>query len=349
MAWVKTETVSQSPTATGVKAIAESWAVNDRDGNAVMTLAKDGMGVTSLTFSGTINPADNGTTSGAVANVTVAETAGVVRKTVFTLANAVVPMADDPGVGGYGGSQLYSFPQGAIHILGATTNLALTISSTQVETATVTAAAGCTGDGDLIVTITGAGLTGSPLNVTVALTTALNTAALVAGAIRTALAANTAIAGRYTVGGSSATVTLSRAQTAGPDATLNIDINADDAGTTATGITNAATSTNTTTGIAAAWDGDFSLGSAVVTNNGGGLAGDEADILPSTATPQAVAGVTTATGRNTAAAYIDGTTSPVDVFLNFLIDDADQDIDTETASIIATGTVTIVWVNLGDY
>ena len=50
----------------------------------------------------------------------------------------------------------------------------------QVETATVVAAAGATSDGDLVVTVTAAGLVGSPLAVNVALTTADDTAAKVA-------------------------------------------------------------------------------------------------------------------------------------------------------------------------
>ncbi|MBK8150811.1 MAG: hypothetical protein IPK58_22070 [Acidobacteria bacterium] len=37
MSWTKTETVTQSPDAQGDKVIAESWAINDRDGNAVLT------------------------------------------------------------------------------------------------------------------------------------------------------------------------------------------------------------------------------------------------------------------------------------------------------------------------
>ncbi len=55
MSWTKTETVTQSPDAQGDKVIAESWAINDRDGNAVLTVAKDGTGVKSMTFAGSIN------------------------------------------------------------------------------------------------------------------------------------------------------------------------------------------------------------------------------------------------------------------------------------------------------
>ena len=64
----------------------------------------------------------------------------------------------------------------------------------QVETNTITAAAGCTSNGNMTLVVTAAGMTGSPKNVVVALTTASNTAALVATAARTALTADTAVA-----------------------------------------------------------------------------------------------------------------------------------------------------------
>ena len=347
MSWTKTETVTQSPDAQGDKVIAESWAINDRDGNAVLTVAQDGTGVKSMTFAGTINASENGTVVGT--GVSGAESIGAVRKTVLTLDDVAVAMTDEAGVVAFGGAQIYTFPAGVINVLGATANLAVTQSSTQVETATVIAAAGCTGNGDLIVTVTaGSGLPGSPIDVTVPLTTAANSATLVAAEIRAALNANTVIAARYTIGGSGAAVTLTKTHTDGPDSSWNIDINADDAGTTATGITNAATSSNTTTGIAAAWDGDFGIGTVTAGNNNA-LATTEQNILPTTSTPQATAGVTTAKGQNAAAAYLDGTTTPIDMFLNFLIDDADQDIDATSASLIVNGTVTVTWLNLGDY
>jgi hypothetical protein len=39
----------------------------------------------------------------------------------------------------------------------------------------------------------------------------------------------------------------------------------------------------------------------------------------------------------------------VDVFLNILVDDADHDITGTAANIEATGTITLYWINLGDY
>lgn len=127
----------------------------------------------------------------------------------------------------------------------------------QVETTAIVAAAGITGNGDLVITVTGADITGSPVDVTV---TGLNTvdhttATLIATAVRTALDAETAISDAYTVGGTGANITLTQIIKNGNDGTLNIDINADDAGSTSTGVTNDATSDNTTAGVAAGTEG----------------------------------------------------------------------------------------------
>ena len=46
--------------------------------------------------------------------------------------------------------------------------------------------------------------------------------------------------------------------------------------------------------------------------------------------------------------YLDGTSTAVDVYLNALVDAADIDDDT-TTNLLVSGTVTLVWVNLGDY
>lgn len=154
-----------------------------------------------------------------------------VSKTVFTLTNGVVTMADAAGVVGYGGRKFGELPQGNISILGATANLAVT---------------------------------------------------------------------------------------------------------------------KTSAGINADWDGDFAVGTVTAAADAT-LTGTEANIIASTATPQAVAGATTAKGRSTAAVVLDGTTTPVSLFLNFLVDDADQDMTTTPCNLILNGTVTVSWINLGDY
>ena len=113
----------------------------------------------------------------------------------------------------------------------------------QVETATVVAAAGATSNGNLAVTVTGARITGSPVAVSVPLTTAENTAALVAAAIRDRLNANAAIAAKYTAGGTGADVTLTEIDPQNNDSTLNI------AWAAGLGVSALVSSTNTTAGV----------------------------------------------------------------------------------------------------
>jgi hypothetical protein len=119
----------------------------------------------------------------------------------------------------------------------------------QVETATVIAAAGATSSGNCIVTVTGSTLTGSPLAVTIPLTTSANTAILVASALASGLNANAAIAAKYSVASSGADIVLTvKADANGNflanDGTLNIAI------PSGLGITAASTSTDTTAGVA---------------------------------------------------------------------------------------------------
>ena len=118
----------------------------------------------------------------------------------------------------------------------------------QVETATVVAAAGATSSGNCIVTVTGSTLTGSPLAVTIPLTTSANTATLVASALASGLNANAAIAAKYSVTSSGADIVLTvKADANGNylanDGTLNIAI------PSGLGITAAPTSADTTAGV----------------------------------------------------------------------------------------------------
>ena len=145
---------------------------------------------------------------------------------------------------------------------------AWTAGTAQVDTATIVAAGGCTENGNMTLVVTAAGMTGSPKNVVVALTTtAHTTAALLAAAARTALAADTALAALFTIGGTGADITLTRKPTStftiptgtlslypADDATLNLAI------PSGLGVTAAPTSADTTPGVASAgayWiDGD---------------------------------------------------------------------------------------------
>jgi len=106
--------------------------------------------------------------------------------------------------------------------------------------------------------------------------------------------------------------------------------------------------TKSSAGVNADWDGDFGLGTVTASNNNT-LSSTEQDILPTTATPQAVAGVTTANGQNTAVAFLDGTATAKDCFLNVLVDDTDHNVAGTACNLIFNGTITLHWVNMGDY
>lgn len=177
--------------------------------------------------------AGNGAAAGTGVSASERVAGGVVHQTVLTLTNTPIPLTDNAGVVAYGGLKVYDFPQGAILMLGATANLALTKSAAGVN---------------------------------------------------------------------------------------------DD------------------------WDGDFGIGTVTASNNNS-LSSTEQNILPTTATPQAAAGATTAKGQSTATenAVIDGTATAVDAFLNFLVDDTDHNVGATPTNLIANGTITLTWINLGDY
>lgn len=109
--------------------------------------------------------------------------------------------------------------------------------------------------------------------------------------------------------------------------------------------------TKSSAGVNADWDGDFGIGTVTAGNNNA-LATTEQNILPTTATPQAVAGVTTANGQSTiteAGLVIDGTATAADAYLNFLVDDADHNVGGTACNLLVTGTVKITYILLGDY
>jgi len=126
-----------------------------------------------------------------------------------------------------------------------TVNLATSAGTAQVETAT--AAGTITLSGDATVVVTGAGITGSPVTLSVAVLDT-DTAATWAGKVRTALLANGPITALYTVGGSTTAISLTEIVPNGNDGTLNISLG----NGTCTGITTAATSANATAGVAPA-------------------------------------------------------------------------------------------------
>lgn len=116
----------------------------------------------------------------------------------------------------------------------------------QVETAT--AAGTVTAAGNAAVTVTAAGMTGSPK--TIAVPVALNdNAAAIATKIRAALAADTAVAALFTVSGETDNVILTKKVPAANDSTLNIAIDDGTGEGASEGVTTAASSANTTAGV----------------------------------------------------------------------------------------------------
>lgn len=139
----------------------------------------------------------------------------------------------------------------------ASTADAWTAGTAQVETATAVGTASASGD--ITVTVSSSGMAGSPLAITVPITSG-DTATQWAAKVRTALAATVQVAGRFTIGGSTTAIALTRKPLntfvaggesvpfyAGNDAGLNIAISAG-----STGVTTASTSANTTAGVATA-------------------------------------------------------------------------------------------------
>ena len=129
----------------------------------------------------------------------------------------------------------------------------------QVETATVVAASGATSDGNLTVTVTATGMTGSPKAISVPLTTTAHTSApTIATAIAAGLNADTAYAALFTATSSGANVITTRKVTntytlngtSVPIRPANITLNVAIAGVL--GITAATTSADTTAGVATA-------------------------------------------------------------------------------------------------
>lgn len=103
-------------------------------------------------------------------------------------------------------------------------------------------------------------------------------------------------------------------------------------------------------GVNADWDGDVGVGSVTASNNAT-LSSTEQNVIPTTATPQAAASVTTADAVSTATeavTVLDGTSTAADLFLNFLVDDADHDVTSTPTNILATGTITLIWSQAGD-
>lgn len=93
-------------------------------------------------------------------------------------------------------------------------------------------------------------------------------------------------------------------------------------------------------GIIDTFDSDFAIGTNA-SNNTAALGGNEANVLASQAVTQAVAGVTSAEVFNVTPVNFTSTDAK-SVYLNYLVDDADQDVTTTPANILITGTAEFV-------
>jgi hypothetical protein len=89
-----------------------------------------------------------------------------------------------------------------------------------------------------------------------------------------------------------------------------------------------------------------SVGTVTVGTDNATLTTTEADLIPSTASPL-TGGVGATKGKTVTAGVVvfDGTGTAKDAFLNFAVPDADS-ADDDT--LIVSGTITLVWSNLGD-
>lgn len=99
--------------------------------------------------------------------------------------------------------------------------------------------------------------------------------------------------------------------------------------------------------IGATGSGDFSLGSTATAD--ATLSSTDANMIASSAmTDPFVAGVGSGVGSSAAAVYLDGTTTAADAYLNLIIDDADV-ADAASDTVLVNGTITLYFINLGDY
>lgn len=124
-----------------------------------------------------------------------------------------------------------------ISILGAASGITTATTSANTTAGTVTSLTAA-------VVVTAAGVTGSPITLSVSVANG-DTASTWAGKVRNAISGNTAISAVYNTGGSGAAITLTAKTAAANDATLNISL---DNGNS-TGITTEMTSADTTSGV----------------------------------------------------------------------------------------------------
>ncbi len=280
----------------------------------------------------------------ATGNTALEFNSGNIHSTTLNLSNVDIAPAAAAGGVAFGNVKLYDFPAGHVYLIGTVVDLALTDATvTGAEMAgnfaTWTPAGNwayasdkwshTTGDATALTTDVAA-VAGTTYTVSVTMATSTAGGGLVVAM------------GGVTQSEVHGTETVSFTFTASATTALTFT---PASGTWVGDIT--AVSVKTVTPISATWDGDIAFGTAADAD--GSLAGTEVNVVPSTATPQAVAAAATGDCQSTATeiAILDGHSTALDLYLNLLID-ADDFIDAGTGALHLNGTVTVTWINLGD-
>jgi len=202
--------------------------------------------ITTANADGNFSIVGTADTLGGLRLVIDADAGNLVAGQVFkaSISSKYTRLADSGGVSKITASGTYVGASDTVFVIEVTTGT-YSAGTAQVETAT--AAGTVSGSGDAEVVVTGAGIAGSPLALSVAVLNS-DTPSVWAAKVRAELAATAAITDLYVVGGTGTSITLTELSPNGNDGTLNISLDND----TCTGITTAATSTNTTSGVAGA-------------------------------------------------------------------------------------------------
>jgi len=191
------------------------------------------------------------------------DTASQVATKIRAALNALAAITDNYTVGGADAE--VTLTTIAVAANDATLNISIDNDTCLGLTAAPTSAnttAGHAGSGNATVVVTSALVTGSPITLNVAVLVD-DTASAWAAKVRTALNSNSAITAIFDVGGTGASITLTNKVAAANDATLNISL----ADGTSNGITEAASSANTTAGHAGAGNAEVIITSALVTGS----------------------------------------------------------------------------------
>ncbi len=311
-------------------------------GSATTAATAAALNGTATLTAAAITSAGVGDAPGATTTV-VEQGDGVFHKSIITLTSTPITLTDDAGVGQYGAVDVYNFPAGNVHILGAVLDADLTLA----ETWWANTAAGDVGIGT-VAAASGDALATTEQNIVPT----------------TAIAALVAQVGPIT-GQSTGVLITGAAGGADAVARLNIRI-ADDAAHMPDLVTNGAF-----TGDATGWT--LGAGWAYGTNNVAATLSDAAmtqtpasptilagvsyilafDVTASAGSVRASVGGTNGTVRSTSATFTETIVAGADGVLSFTGTGFTGTIDNVTLTPLTgtgtiSGTATLVWTNLGD-